>query len=113
MTAGKPLLHHTRTRMVFERDVLPVYLARARWFADKGAATVRARLKTSIPLVGRGASVELAVVEASGERATGAYVLPLAVRWSRFDRERENPLALAAVRQGPREGTLFDVAAQE
>jgi maltose alpha-D-glucosyltransferase/alpha-amylase len=113
MTAGKPLLHHARTRMVFERDVLPVYLARARWFADKGAAAVRARLEASIPLVGHGASVELAVVEASGERATGDYVLPLAVRWSRFERERENPLALAAVRQGPREGTLFDVAAQE
>jgi maltose alpha-D-glucosyltransferase/alpha-amylase len=113
MTAGKPLLDHARTRMVFERDVLPVYLARARWFADKGAATVRARLAASIPLAGRAGSAELAIVEASGERATAHYVLPLAVRWSRFDRERENPLALAAVRQGPREGTLFDVAAQD
>jgi maltose alpha-D-glucosyltransferase/alpha-amylase len=113
MTAGRPLLHHGRTRMIFERDVLPVYLARARWFADKGAAQVRARVKAAIPLVGRGGSVELAILEVSGERAPGDYVLPLAVRWSRFDRERENPLALAAVRQGSREGTLFDVAAQE
>jgi maltose alpha-D-glucosyltransferase/alpha-amylase len=113
MTAGKPLLHHGRTRMVFERDVLPVYLARARWFADKGAAQVRARVKAAIPVAGRVGTVELAIVEASGERATGDYVLPLAVRWSRFDRERDNPLALAAVRQGSREGTLFDVAAQD
>ncbi len=113
MTAGKPLLHHARTRMVFERDVLPVYLARARWFADKGAATVRARLKASIPFAGRAGSAELAIVEASGERATGDYVLPLAVRWSRFDRERDDPLALAAVRQGARQGTLVDAAAQE
>jgi maltose alpha-D-glucosyltransferase/alpha-amylase len=113
LVAGKPLLHHGRTRMVFERDVLPVYLARARWFADKGAAQVRARIKAAIPLAGRGGSVELAIAEASGERATGDYVLPLAVRWSRFERERENPLALAAVRQGPREGALFDVAAQD
>jgi maltose alpha-D-glucosyltransferase/alpha-amylase len=113
LVSGKPLLHHGRTRMVCERDVLPVYLARARWFADKGAAQVRTRVKASIPLAGRGGSVELAIVEASGARATGDYVVPLAVRWSRFDRERENPLALAAVRQGPREGTLFDVAAQD
>jgi maltose alpha-D-glucosyltransferase/alpha-amylase len=113
MTAGKPLLHHGRARMIFERDVLPVYLGRARWFADKGVAPVRARVKAAIPLAGRSGSVELAIVEASGERATGDYVLPLAVRWSRFERERENPLALAAVRQGPREGTLFDGAAQD
>src|SRR5262249_45662628 len=83
------------------------------WFADKGAAQVRARVKAAIPLDGRGGKVELAIVEASGERATGDYVLPIAVRWSRFERERENPLALAAVRQGPREGTLFDGAAQD
>ena len=33
------------------------------------------------------------------------------IEWVRFDRERYNPNALAAVRQGAREGTLLDVAA--
>ena len=113
LTAGRPVLHHGRTRMLFERDVIPAYLGRVRWFADKGSAQVRARVKASIPLVGRGGNVELTIVEASSERATGDYVLPIAVHWVRFDRERENPLAIAAVRQGPREGTLFDVAAQD
>jgi maltose alpha-D-glucosyltransferase/alpha-amylase len=32
------------------------------------------------------------------------------IEWVRFDRERYNPNALAAVRQGAREGTLLDVA---
>jgi maltose alpha-D-glucosyltransferase/alpha-amylase len=32
------------------------------------------------------------------------------IEWMRFDRERYNPRALAAVRQGAREGTLLDVA---
>jgi len=32
------------------------------------------------------------------------------IEWMRFDRERYNPNALAAVRQGAREGTLLDVA---
>jgi maltose alpha-D-glucosyltransferase/alpha-amylase len=109
MTAGKPLLHHPRTRMVFERDVLPVYLAHARWFADKSSAHVRTRVKASIPLN----DLELTIVEASSDRQTGDYVLPLAVRWTRFERERRDPHALAAVRQGPREGTLLDVAAQD
>jgi maltose alpha-D-glucosyltransferase/alpha-amylase len=113
LTSGQTLLHHARTRMIFERDVLPVHLARSRWFADKGAAHVRARVKASIPLAADGNLLELAIVEASGERATADYVLPIAVRWSRFERERASPLALAAVRQGAREGTLFDVAAQD
>jgi maltose alpha-D-glucosyltransferase/alpha-amylase len=36
--------------------------------------------------------------------------LPMQIEWVRFDRERYNPRALAAVRQGAREGTLLDVA---
>jgi maltose alpha-D-glucosyltransferase/alpha-amylase len=113
LTPGKPLLHQARTRTVFERDVLPAYLARCRWFADKGAAQIGAHVKVAIPIESHGKSVELAVLAATGTRAAADYVMPLVVRWSRFDRERENPNAVAAVRQGPREGTLFDVAAQE
>ena len=41
---------------------------------------------------------------------TARYVLPMLIEWVRFDRERYNPHALAAVRQGAREGTLLDVA---
>ena len=36
--------------------------------------------------------------------------MPMQIEWVRFDRERYNPHALAAVRQGAREGTLLDVA---
>ena len=41
------------------------------------------------------------------------YVLPMQIEWVRFDRERYNPRALAAVRQGAREGTLLDVATDQ
>ncbi len=34
------------------------------------------------------------------------------IEWVRFDRERYNPRAFAAVRQGAREGTLLDVAVE-
>jgi len=40
-------------------------------------------------------------------------VLPMQIEWVRFDRERFNPKALAAVRQGAREGTLLDVATEQ
>src|SRR5258706_12609275 len=50
-------------------------------------------------------------VEASGGRETVNYVLPMTIRWPRFDREGKNPTALAAVRRGPREGSLLDATA--
>jgi len=112
LTTGRPVLQQ-RARTVFERDVLPVYLARCRWFADKGAAHIRTHVKASIQLTGRGHTLGLVLVQATGEHETADYVQPLAVRWSRFDRERDKPNAMAAVRQGPRAGTLFDVAADD
>src|SRR6202041_4212301 len=52
----------------------------------------------------------LAFFEAPEDEAKTRYVLPMQIEWMRFDRERYNPNALAAVRQGAREGTLLDVA---
>jgi maltose alpha-D-glucosyltransferase/alpha-amylase len=64
-------------------------------------------------VLGDGKRVDVTLVEVTSPHATADYVLPLAVHWSRFDRERDKPNAVGAVRQGPREGTLFDVAAQD
>ena len=52
----------------------------------------------------------LAFFDAAQRGVTTRYVLPMLIEWVRFDRERYNPHALAAVRQGAREGTLLDVA---
>ena len=46
-------------------------------------------------------------------RRDSRYVLPMQIEWVRFDRERYNPRAFAAVRQGAREGTLLDVATDQ
>src|SRR5262249_31789271 len=91
---GRPLLQQ-RARTIFERDVLPDYLARCRWFADKGAAHIRTHVKASIQLAGRGHTLGLVLLQATGEHETAEYVQPLAVRWSRFDRERDKPNAMA------------------
>src|SRR5215469_11677079 len=113
VTAGKPLLASHRARMIFERDVLPAFLARCRWFPGKEAAQVSARLKGTVALGDHGTALELAFVEGKGGRERAEYVLPVGVKWKRFSEERENPKALAAARQGSREGTLVDMATDE
>ena len=55
----------------------------------------------------------IAFFETTQDDATTRYVLPMQIEWVRFDRERFNPKALAAVRQGAREGTLLDVATEQ
>ena len=100
-----------RTRTVFERDVLPGHLARTRWYPERSAAAIHPTLTSAIPFCDIGDNRPwLALFEATQLDVTTRYILPLQIEWVRFDRERYNPNALAAVRQGAREGTLLDVA---
>jgi maltose alpha-D-glucosyltransferase / alpha-amylase len=104
-----------RTRGVFERDVLPGHLARTRWYPERSAREIHPTLTSAIPFCDIGDNKPwLAFFEATTERgATSRYVLPMRIEWVRFDRERYNPRAFAAVRQGAREGTLLDVATDQ
>jgi maltose alpha-D-glucosyltransferase/alpha-amylase len=112
---GATWMSLARTRGVFERDVLPEYLARTRWYPERSAREIRPTVTSAIPFCNIGDNKPwLAFFEATTERgATTRYVLPMRIEWVRFDRERYNPHAFAAVRQGAREGTLLDVAADE
>ena len=101
-----------RTRSVFECDVLPGHLARSRWYPLHAASAIHPTLTSAIPFCDIGDNRPwLAFFEATEDEARTRYVLPMQIEWVRFDRERYNPNALAAVRQGAREGTLLDVAA--
>jgi maltose alpha-D-glucosyltransferase / alpha-amylase len=100
-----------RTRSVFERDVLPGHLARTRWYPERSPANIRPTLTSAIPFCDIGDNRPyLTFFQATQRGATQRYVLPMQIEWVRFDRERYNPRAFAAVRQGAREGTLLDVA---
>ena len=100
-----------RTRSVFEGDVLPGHLARSRWYPLHTASAIHPTLASAIPFCDIGDNRPwLAFFEATEDEAKTRYVLPMQIEWVRFDRERYNPNALAAVRQGAREGTLLDVA---
>jgi maltose alpha-D-glucosyltransferase/alpha-amylase len=100
-----------RTRTVLERDVLPAFLASRRWFAERGNLSVATSIVATISLAVADAEFGLALVEAKGRREPAIYLLPLTIRWTRLDRLRHDPRALAAVRRGPREGALLDATA--
>jgi maltose alpha-D-glucosyltransferase/alpha-amylase len=103
-----------RTRSVFERDVLPGHLARTRWYPERSPKAIHPTVTAAIPFCDIGDNKPwLAFFEASQREETTRYVLPMRIEWVRFDRERYNPHAFAAVRQGAREGTLLDVATDQ
>jgi maltose alpha-D-glucosyltransferase/alpha-amylase len=91
--------------------VLPGHLARTRWYPERSAKVIHPTLISAIPFCDIGDNRPwLAFFETTERAATMRYVMPMQIEWMRFDRERYNPRALAAVRQGAREGTLLDVA---
>lgn len=103
-----------RTRGVFERDVLPPYLSRTRWFPERSPSAIAAKVTSAIPFANLGDNRPwLAFFEWAQVGAKTRYTIPLRIRWHRFEREQHNPRALAAVRQGAREGTLLDVATEQ
>jgi maltose alpha-D-glucosyltransferase / alpha-amylase len=100
-----------RTRGVFEHDVLPDFLARSRWYPERDPNDIQPTLTAAVPFCIIGDNRPwVAFFEATQHGVTSRHVLPMQIEWVRFDRERYNPQALAAVRQGAREGTLLDVA---
>ncbi len=111
---GSTWVSLARTRGVFERDVLPGHLARTRWYPERMPKAIQPTLTSAIPFCDIGDNRPwLAFFEVTQREVTTRYVLPMLIEWVRFDRERYNPNAFAAVRQGAREGTLLDVASGE
>ena len=103
-----------RERGVFERDVLPGFLSRTRWYPEHNPKHIQATLTSAVPFSDIGDNRPwIAFFETTQDDVTTRYVLPMQIEWVRFDRERFNPKALAAVRQGAREGTLLDVATDQ
>ncbi|MDI4664244.1 maltose alpha-D-glucosyltransferase [Xanthobacter autotrophicus] len=98
-------------RAVIEREALPGYLARRRWFAGGVDDLATTRLGWAMRLPGTGREVVLAEIEAEIAEATERYLMPLCIAW-----EDQHPpaiaeqLALTRVRQGRRVGFLTDAS---
>jgi maltose alpha-D-glucosyltransferase/alpha-amylase len=101
-----------RTLTALERDVLPQFIQDRRWFGEKSATLPETRICRAIPLEDDGIQVLLTLVATGRDEASESrYLIPFAVHWSRFDRIGTAAKdAAAAVRRGPREGTLLDAA---
>jgi maltose alpha-D-glucosyltransferase/alpha-amylase len=111
VTHGWRSLVQGRSKSALERDVLPGFLASRRWFAERGSSTTACDVVDALPLDATDQDLGVALVEAKGKLETATYLLPLSIKWTRFDPARPHPGALAAVRRGPRQGTLIDAAA--
>jgi maltose alpha-D-glucosyltransferase/alpha-amylase len=92
-----------------ERDALPAYLAKRRWFSAKDQTIKSACIRSLARLPDGGREVLLAQVEAKTDAGTSCWLLPLSVTWE------DEPtaalpaqLALARVRRGRRVGLLTD-----
>src|SRR5258708_36527884 len=111
VTHGWRSLLQGRSKSVLERDVLPAFLASRRWFAERGNSSTTCLLVGDLPLDAADQNLGVALVEAKGRHETANYLLPLSIKWTRFDPMRPNSTALAAVRRGPQQGTLIDASA--
>ncbi len=99
-------------RQVIEREVLPTYLPKRRWFAAKGEPLSGVRLTQTAMLPGTAGTVMFAEVEAQLPGRVERYVLPLGLAWEdETTGALAQQLALTRVRRGPRIGYLTDAFA--
>ena len=99
-------------RSLIDREVLPAYLPKRRWFASKSETLSGTSLAYTVPLPARGHEVLFAEVRAALPGRTECYVLPLGIAWEdETSGALASQLALTRVRRGPRMGFLTDAFA--
>ena len=92
-----------------ERDILPQYLAKRRWFALKDQTIRAVRLASLAVLPQSDNEMLLAEIETDTQTGTARWLLPLAIAWDdRPTGPLPTQLALARVRRGARVGLLTD-----
>jgi maltose alpha-D-glucosyltransferase/alpha-amylase len=105
-----------KTRAQFEREMLPRYMVRQRWFATKDEPVRRATIAEHALFEHDGRSWLVALADAEGPRETLRYFVPIALAWEDAEEERVAQLApssLAKVRQQANVGVLADALADE
>ncbi len=101
------------TRRTFEHEVLPAFMPDRRWFADKTSRSLSARVAAAIPFEHGDDRFAAVIAEVGGAHGSARYFLPLTIRWTRYTAIDRGPASVvAAVRRGPREGTLLDATAE-
>jgi maltose alpha-D-glucosyltransferase/alpha-amylase len=109
---GWASLQSSRARFALEHDVLPAFLMERRWFAGKAGGPPAVELNAVVPFERQAPDAALAIIGADANgQAEHRYLLPLMVKWMRLERIGPSLTnAVAAIRRGPREGSLLDAA---
>jgi maltose alpha-D-glucosyltransferase/alpha-amylase len=95
-----------------ERDVLPAYLAKRRWFSAKDQKLEHARIAYLATLPGGDRELLLAEVETTTDGGKTRWLLPLSISWEdEQNAALPGQLAIARVRRGRRIGLLTDAFA--
>ena len=95
-------------KAVIEREALPAYLPKRRWFASKGERLIATRIAYAVAMPGSD-TLGFVEVEAKLPSHVERYVLPMGVVWEdEMVGALPQQLALTRVRKGPRVGYLTD-----
>ena len=101
------------TRRAFEVEVLPDFMPDRRWFADKASRPLAASISAAIRIEHADDRFAAVIADVAGLQGVSRYFLPLTIRWTRYTEIDRGPASvLAALRRGPREGTLLDATAE-
>ena len=112
MRAGLADVLNAEGRGVIEREALPAYLPKRRWFASKTERLEGARIAYAAPLPGTGGAVMFSEIEVALPGRSERYVMPLGIAWEDdTSGALAQQLALTRVRRGPRVGYLTDAFA--
>ncbi len=95
-------------RAELEREVLPAYVAKRRWFASKGETIRAARIAYAVKLPGTDDAVLLAEIEVDLGGRTERYALPLGAARETEPGPLVQQLALSRLRRGREVGYLTD-----
>ncbi len=97
---------------LLERDTLPAYLAKRRWFSAKDQKLEQARIAYTARLPGGDRELLLAEIETKTDGAISRWLLPLSMAWEdNLTAALPGQLAMARVRRGRRVGLLTDAFA--
>jgi maltose alpha-D-glucosyltransferase/alpha-amylase len=105
-----------KTREQLERDLLPRFLQRQRWFAGKAGQVDRVVLTDHAQLASGSHEWLLALTQVRSAIGDARYFLPLAMSFEDDEHERTNALAgmaVSKVRQQAKMGMLGDAMADE
>ncbi len=105
-----------KTGQQLERELLPRFLQRQRWYAAKTEKPQRAMVAEHAMLQSGGQEWMLSLVDAQGADSSTRYFVPLVLAFDDDDEERTNALAALAVskvRQQAKMGVLADAMADQ